>query len=151
GRRPPSAAPFLYEGRVTTFGRVDNPIRSQRVTCQIRRLHEPHLEDVPGNDIPAPSPGVEAQVVIELRPCGKVDIPVYHEGSRPAIGGQPRYEAETRGKLQARDVEPLPLDLFQYYTNDSVALARLLFTFPSPAWTVGLTVPGLEFYRQDVQ
>jgi hypothetical protein len=151
GRQPPSAPPFLYEGRVTTFGHVGNPILGQRVTCEIRQLSRPHLGDVPGNNIPALVPGVDAQVVVELLPCGSVRLPVYHWGSRPAIQVQPRYEEQTGREPLARAVEPLPFNLLQHYTPASTASGSFIFAVPSPVWTVSLSVPGSEFYPQDVR
>ena len=154
GKQPPSALPFLYEGRVDTFGHVDNPILGQRVTCQIQRLEQPKVEDVPGNNIPALTPDVQAQVIAELLPCGKVQLPVYHVGSRPAIRVQPRYDAEAKVQRLAPDAsegELLPVARLQHYTPESTAHGIFVFSVPLPVWSVGLSVPGSEFYPQDVR
>jgi hypothetical protein len=154
GKQPPSALPFLYEGRVTTFGHVNNPILGQRVTCQIQRLDQPKLEDVPGNNIPALTPDVEAQVVAELLPFGQLRLPVYHVGTRPAIRVQPRFDVEAKGQRLVPDAsegEPLPFDRLQHYTPESTAHRRFIFSPPLPVSSVALSVPGLEFYPHDVR
>jgi hypothetical protein len=154
GKQPLSALPFLYEGGVSTFGHVNNPILGQRVTCQIQQLGQPKLEDVPGNNIPALMPDVEAQVVAGLLPCQQMRLPVYHVGSRPAIRVQPRYDAEAKGQRlapDASDVVPLPFDRLQHYTPESTTGGRFVFSLPLPVWSVALSVPGSEFYPQDVR
>jgi len=150
GHSPPRADPAGYEGVVTTFSRVANPITGQRVDAQVTDLTRPVLTTVPSGTMPSLGGGVTAQVVVELRYRGDQPLPVYsRDTDRPGVRVEAQFMGETAEAVRHPDVglERVPERIADYYTPGSVADGQFVYHQPVAVRSTTIQVPGGGFYR----
>lgn len=150
GHSTPAEDPSFFEGVVTTFSRVGNPITGQRVDAQIADLDRPVLTTVPSGNIPTPAGGISAQVVAELRHRGSFSLPVYSQDTdRPGVRVEARFEeaGDEEVRMPEAAPEPLPAGIAGYYAPGSVSSGHFVFHHPHPTRSTTIQVPGGGFYR----
>lgn len=136
-----------------------SPSRDTDVTCEIRDLSWPVVQDIPTRKIP-PVRDELYQVVAGLRRAGPAEIPVYHRGKQPMLevgvrfGDEPedvelfdeRAEPATLPTDQARR----PFDVVGWYDEASMRHGTLIFSEPRPERVIKLDVPEQWLYAENI-
>lgn len=151
-RKPPASRPILFFGPVGTNNDVGvSPSRETDVTCQIRDFTRPHLQDVPGGNIP-PVSNERYQVVAELRRSGPADLPIYHRGGQPTLEVGVHFASRGEGLTTlAFDDEQAGVSIIGDYGEESMQNGVLVFREPMPERVVRLDVPERWLYAGDVE
>ena len=149
GHRPPTADSSFFEGSVELFSRTGDT--GQRVDAQITDLARPVLTTVPSGNMPSPTGGVTAQVVVDLWHRGDFRLPVYSQDShRPGVRIDAVLVEASGEQAMVADAwrEPLPANVKSYYTGESIRDGRFVCRLPRPTWRTAIQVPGGGFYRE---
>jgi hypothetical protein len=161
GQTSPLSRPILFHGPVGANNDVGvSPSRETDVTCGIRDLSWPVVQDIPTRNIP-PVRDELYQVVAKLRRAGPAEIPVYHRGKRPMLEVGVRFGDEPEGAELFDDrEEPAPLptnqirrpaDLVGWYDEESMRHGTLFFREPMPERVIKLDVPERWLYAENVE
>jgi hypothetical protein len=160
GQTSPLTRPVVFHGPVGANNDVSvSPSRATDVTCEIRDLSWPVVQDIPTRNIP-PVRDELYQVVAELRRAGPADIPVYHRGKQPMLevgvrfGDEPE-DAELFDERAAPATLPTnqrhrPADLVGRYDAESIRHGALVFKEPMPERVIKLNVPEQWLYAENV-
>jgi hypothetical protein len=160
GQTSPLSRPVLFHGPVGANNDVGvSPSRATDVTCEIRDLSWPVVQDIPTRNIP-PVNDELYQVVAELRRAGPVEIPVYQRGKQPMLevgvrfGDEPEGaelfdERAARATLPTNQIRRLG-DLVGWYDEESMRQGALFFTEPTPERVIKLDVPEQWLYTDRV-
>jgi hypothetical protein len=160
GQTSPLSSPVLFHGPVGANNDVGvSPGRETDVTCEIRDLSWPVVQDIPTRNIP-PVKDELYQVVAELRRAGPAEIPVYHRGKQPMLevgvrfGDEPEDadlfdEREEQATLPVNQIHR-PADLVGWYDEESMRHGALVFMEPIPERVIKLDVPEHWLYAENV-